>query len=140
MFTSKFTLFNKTLKNVFSNFIPNKYLTCNDKDPPRMTNYLKHRIHSKNSLYLKYLKHGKRNCDYIELQRSIEEVSEDISKSKEQYYDCLAKKLNNPKTSPKTYWATMKIFYNGKKTPLIPPLLVNDKLECDFGKKANHFN
>ena len=34
----------------------------------------------------------------------------------------------------------MKTFYNGKKTPLIPPLLVNDKLECDFRKKANHFN
>ena len=56
------------------------------------------------------------------------------------YYDCLAKKLDNPKTSPKTYWTIMKIFYNGKKTPLIPPLLVNDKLECDFRKKANHFN
>ena len=27
-----------------------------------------------------------------------------------------------------------------KKIPLIPPLLVNNKLECDFGKKANHFN
>ena len=34
----------------------------------------------------------------------------------------------------------MKTFYNGKKIPLIPPLLVNDKLECDFGLKANHFN
>ena len=37
--------------------------------------------------------------------------------------------------SPKTYWAIMKTFYNGKKAPLIPPLLVNDKLECDFGKR-----
>ena len=133
-------IFSKTLMNTFSNFIPNRYVTFNNKYPPWMTNYLKPKIHCKNNLCLKYLKHGKRNCDYIELQRSIEEVSEDISKSKEQYYDCLAKKLNNPKTSPKTYWATMKIFYNGKKTPLIPPLLVNDKLECDFGKKANHFN
>ena len=100
-----------------------------------MTNYLKHKIRCKNSLYLKYLKHDKRNRDYIELQRSIEEDSEDISKSKEQYYDRLAKKLNNPKTSPKTYWAIMKTFYNGKKIPLIPPLLVYDKLECDFGKR-----
>ena len=40
--------------------------------------------------------------DYIELQRSIKEVSGDTSKSKEQYYDCLVKKLNNSKTSPKT--------------------------------------
>ena len=100
-----------------------------------MTNYLKHKIHCKNSLYLKYLKHGKRNCDNIKHQRSTEEVSEDISKSKEQYYDCLAKKLNNPKTSPKTYWAIMKTFYSGKKIPLIPLLPVNEKLECDFRKK-----
>ena len=35
--------------------------------------------------------------------------------------------------------AIMKIFYNGKKIPLIPPLL-NDKLESDFGKKETHFN
>ena len=48
-----------------------------------MTSYLKYKIHCKNSLYLKYLNHGNRNCDYNELQRSIEEVSEDISKSKE---------------------------------------------------------
>ena len=75
----------------------------------------------------------------IELQRSIQEVSEDISKSKEQYYDCLAKKLNNPNTSPRTYQAIMKIFHNGKKIPQISPLLINDKLESDFGKKANHF-
>ena len=99
-----------------------------------------YKIYCKKDLYLKYLKHGKRNCDYIELQRFIEEVSEDISRSKEQYYNYLAKKLNNPKTSPKTYWAIMKTFYNGKKIPLIPPLLINNKLESDFGKKANHFN
>ena len=34
----------------------------------------------------------------------------------------------------------MKIFYNGKKISLIPPLQINDKLGSDFGKKANHFN
>ena len=121
--------------NIFSNFVPNKYVTFNDKDAPWMRNYLKHKIHCRNSLYLKYLKHGNRNCDYIELQRWIKEVSEEIFKSKEQYYDFLAKKLNNPKTSPKTYWTIMKTFYNGKKTCLIPPVLENDKLECDFRKR-----
>ena len=52
----------------------------------------------------------------------------------------IAEKLNNPKTSRKTYWAIMKAFYNGKKIPLIPPLLITYKLESDFGKKANHFH
>ena len=133
-------IINKSLMNIFSNFIPNKYITLNNKDPPWMTNSLTYKIQWKNSIHLKYLKHGKRNCDYIELQRSIEELSEDISKSKEQCYDCVAKKLNNPRTSPKTYWTIMKTFYNGKKIPLIPPLLINDTLDLDFGKKANHFN
>ena len=105
-----------------------------------MTNYLKYKLHCKNSLYLKYLKRGKSNCNYIELQRSTEEVSEDISKSKEHYYDYLAKKLNNPKTSLKTDWAIMKTYHNGKKIPQIPPLLINNKLESDIGKKANNFN
>ena len=133
-------IINKPLMNVFSNLIPNKYVTFNNKDPPWTTNYLKYKIQYKNSIHLKYLKHGRRNCDYVELQISIEELSKDISKSKEQYYDCVAKKLNNPRTSPKTYWAIMKTFYNSKKIPLIPPLLINDMLEPDFGKKVNHFN
>ena len=114
--------------NIFSNFISNRYVTFNDKDLLWMTNYLN------------YLKHVKRNCHYVELQRSIEEVSEDISKIKEQYYDFLAKKLNNPTTSPKTYCAIMKVFYTGKEIPPIPFLLVSDQLECEFGKKSNHFN
>ena len=49
-----------------------------------MSNYLKYKIHCKNSLYLKFLKHDKKNCDYIEFQRFTEEVSETISKNKEQ--------------------------------------------------------
>ena len=34
----------------------------------------------------------------------------------------------------------MKTFYNGRKIPIIPPLLINDKLETAFKKKAHHFN
>ena len=47
-------------------------------------------------------------------------------------------KLNDPKTSFKTYWS--KTFYNGKKIPLIPPLLVNNCLIVDFKVKADFFN
>ena len=76
----------------------------------------------------------------LNFKDQLKRVCDDIFKSKEQYYDYLAKKLNNPWTSPKTYWVILKTFYNGKKSPLIPSLLVNDKLECDFGKKTNHYN
>ena len=53
--------------NISLSFISNKYVTFNDKDPPWIKNYLKYKIHCKRSIYLKYLKHGKRNCDYNEL-------------------------------------------------------------------------
>ena len=49
-------------------------------------------------------------------------------------------KLNNPKTSAKTYWSILKSFHNDNKITLIPPLLVNNKIVSDFTKKANLFN
>ena len=49
-------------------------------------------------------------------------------------------KLNDPKSSAKTYWSIIKFFYNDSKIPLIPPLLVNNKIVSDFTEKANLFN
>ena len=67
------------------------------------------------------------------------EVSELLSvKKREKYYNRLAQKLADSSTSSKTYWSSLKTFYNNKKIPLIPPLLT-DKLESDFKKKVNHF-
>ena len=49
-------------------------------------------------------------------------------------------KLNDLKTSAKTYWSILKFFYNDSKIPLILPLLVNNKIVLNFTKKANIFN
>ena len=38
------------------------------------------------------------------------------------------------------YWSILKTFYNGKKIPVILPLLINSELISDFKMKANHFN
>ena len=63
-----------------------------------------------------------------------------IDTTKTLYYENLAKKLNNPLLQAKTYWSILKTFYNGKKIPLIPPLLVNDKFVTDMKTKADIFN
>ena len=42
--------------------------------------------------------------------------------------------------APKTYWSILKSFVNGKKIPLIPPILVKDQLVTNFLEKANLFN
>ena len=77
----------------------------------------------------------KMSVDYIQLQNIIAEVSELECKSRHDYHKQLARKL----ISSKTYWSILKTFYNGKKVPLIPPLVINYKLEAYFKRKADHF-
>ena len=74
------------------------------------------------------------------VHHAITKVSQLISESKEKYYNKLSMELNNPKTSSKTYWSILKTFYNGRKIPIIPPILKDGKLESDFKIKANYFN
>ena len=52
----------------------------------------------------------------------------------------MSAKLDNPKTVPKTYWSIINKFLSNKKTPIIPPVLVNGELVSDFEQKANLFN
>ena len=56
------------------------------------------------------------------------ELSEIILKRKDNYHRQLSHKLNDPETSAKAYWSILKTLYNGKKIPLISPILVNNKL------------
>ena len=99
---------------------------------------MKSLIHRKNSLYQKQRKSG--SIDYTSLIALTLDISNAISSSKLKYHERLANKLNDPKTAPKTYWAILKTFVNDSKIPLIPPLLVDNKLVTDFLDKANLFN
>ena len=88
------SVFLTELINVFSNFIPNKLVTFNDKDPPWMTSDLRDKINWKNSIYKDYLKNVKTNYHYIKLQYAISEVSAAISKGKDEYHKRLNQKLS----------------------------------------------
>ena len=60
-------------------------------------------------------------------------MSQAVSNRKQEYYSNIALKLNNPKTIiAKRCWSILKTFYNGKKIPVIPPLLINNKLDSNF--------
>ena len=80
------------------------------------------------------------SIDYISLNAITLDILNAISSSKLKYHERLANKLNDPKTAFKTYWDILKTFVNGSKIPLIPPLLVDNKLVPDFLDKANLFN
>ena len=102
-----------------------------DRDPPWMNETIKQRIELKKSLH--------KSNNFIEIQKLSTEISDMILKRKEKYHH-LSLKLNSPNSSAKTYWSIPNSFYNDTKVPLIPPLLVNNKIVSDFANKANLFN
>ena len=58
------SIFNETLMNIFSSFIPNKYVTFDDRDPAWMNDFVKTKIKFKNQLCNTYIKNGYKDNDY----------------------------------------------------------------------------
>ena len=129
-------LFNKTLLNFFHNFISSKTILCDDKDPPCMNDEIKNLIKRKNWLFQCQRKPG----NLASLNSITQDILNAVNTSKLKYHERLARNLNDPKTTPKTYWKISKTFANGTKIPLILPLLVGNQLVTDFLEKANLFN
>ena len=102
--------------NVFRNYVPNKYVTIDDKDPVWMNENIKSKIKTKNLLFKQYIQNGRFESDFVFLENLITEINELISSTKNLYYENLAKKLNNPLLQAKTYWSVLKSFYNEKNS------------------------
>ena len=126
--------------NVFQSYVPNKYITIDDKDPVWMNEIIKSKIETKNKLYQQYIQNGRFESDRVFIESLIAELNDIISYTKDLYYENLAKKLNNSLLQAKTYWSILKSFYNDWKVPLIPPLLIDDKFVTDIQTKTNIFN
>ena len=71
-------LLNRTILNISHNFIPNKIILCDDRDPPWMNERIEHLIKKKKDIYYKE------------------------QKESDKYHERLAVKLSDPKTAPKT--------------------------------------
>ena len=107
--------FNKTTLNIFHNYIPNKTILCNDKDPPWFNNEIRKILTKKNEIFKQYIANGKSQTNYEGLQLISNSLTETMRSSKEKFYYKLSTKLANPSTSSKTYWSILKTFVNGKK-------------------------
>ena len=136
----KVDIFNRTILNILSNFIPNETIVCNDKDPPWFNNRIKNLIKEKNATY-KIFRHNKDNPDLIyHLKFLHERLSTTVESSKGRYYARITNRLNHTQKSSKTYWCLLKTFLNNKKVPLIPPLFHKIRFITDFKEKAELFN
>ena len=127
-------------KNIFHNFIQNRIIKCNYRDPPWMTDVIKSKLKERSYLTTTYYKYGERKSGFKKLIVKTNECSEMISAAK---YKCIVKmceKLNDPITAPKTYWKIINRFLSNKKIPAIPPLLVNAEIISNYSQKVSIFN
>ena len=124
---------------MLSNFCPHRNITCNDKDPPWLTDDIKRIIYFKDQAYRHYQRSNKTAQDYVILDNVSRHLNEQIELSKQEYYHKLSIQLNNPFTSRKKYWTLLKTLINGKKVPVIPPLLVNNIYVSNFNEKKIFF-
>ena len=63
-----------------------------------------------------------------------------IIAAKEKHLTRLSAKLEDPSTAPKTYWSILNRFLSNKKLPIIPPILVDDRVVSNFAEKTELFN
>ena len=88
-------LLNDIILSVFTNFVPNKVITCDDRDPSWINDNIKNKIKWKNSMYKNYKRNGKKTEDCELLVKAVSEVSQLIEKGKDEYYYRLGKRLND---------------------------------------------
>ena len=135
----KVDFLNKTLLNIYRNYIPNKKIKCDYWQPPWMTDSIKRYLKERCKLTNVFYKNGQRKIDHDKVLEKSEECTKQILEAKKNYILKMTKKLADSNTSPKTYWTILNRLLYNKKIPKIPPLLVDGKLVSDFCKEANIF-
>ena len=93
------------------------------RTPLWFNNQVKTLIKRKIIFFKSYMANGRLAVDRIRLQKAGAELINIIKSSKENFYNNLAKKLNDPNTSNQTYWSIMKTFINGQKNPYYPTII-----------------
>ena len=101
----KVNIFNTTIKNILSNYIPHETITCDDRDLTWINKNIKQLILAKNQVYKSYLWSNKSLQFLNQFQFLQTKLNSLIEESKEKYYVCLSKKVLDPQTNPKSYWS-----------------------------------
>ena len=115
----KVCIFNKSVLNVLSNFIPHETILCDDKDPPWFNSRIKSLLQDKNKIFKSYRK-NKTNLQLLNKLNFLQErLNGLITISKNNYYERMANNLNNLQRNSKVYWSLLKCFLRNKKVPLI---------------------
>ena len=127
--------FSERFLSIISRNIPNKIITCNDKDAPWITNEVKSAIRRNHRVYQKWVLRGRlpNNKDYVRtVQRDTNKI---IRKAKAVYIKSLGDKINDSCTGSKTFWSSFKRLVNKKNLPIFRPCMKMARLFLIFIRK-----
>ena len=110
------------------------------RHPPWMTDSIENKAKERVKLTNKYFRGSKNNTDIVQINALSNECTKSILEAKKKYISQLSQKRIDPSTYPKTYWKITNRFVDNKKTSIIPPLLVNNKIISNFSEKVNLFH
>ena len=125
--------------NILSNFVPHKLLKFNYKQSPWMNLKISSSLRKRVKLTELFYKNPSDLLKVLPMSKSTE-CSNLIVTAKENYQKKMVEKLDNPFTAPKPYWSILNNFLGKRKSPNVPPLIVNNFVVSDFTIKANLFN
>ena len=114
----KVSIVSKSVLNALSKFTPHETILCDDKDRPWFKSRIKSLLQHKNKIFKNYTKSKDNIQLLIKLNFLQERLNGLITKSKNNYYERMANKLNNLQKSSKPYWSPLKCLLNNKEKTL----------------------
>ena len=84
------SVFNETIMNVMSNFVPNELITCDDQDSPWMNRYIKNLIAATNDFHKKLPS----NTGNLLMSKNLQnQLIQSILTAKQSYFNKISKKF-----------------------------------------------
>ena len=108
---AKVELLNETLLNIFRNYIPNKKIKCDYRQPPWMNDNIKRKLKQRTKLIKYFYKNGQMKCDYDKILEKSAECTAEILEAKKNYIFNVTSKLADSHTASKTYWALRLLLF-----------------------------
>ena len=104
---------NETLLNIFRDYIPNKMIKCDYRQPPWMTDSIRKSLNVRSKLTKNFYKNGLKKSDFDKVLVQSELCTKAILEAKNSYILKMTRKLEDSNTAPKTYWTILnRLLYN----------------------------
>jgi len=137
---SQVEFLNKTILNIFNNFVPSSTFTSKLEEPKWINREIKNLLRKQKKIYKRYRVNGFKADDKVKVDNIKEECLHAITDSKEKYLKSLGRKLTDKTTGAKKYWSIVNSLMNKCKISRIPPLLVSNEIISSCKQKAALFN